>query len=100
LTTDELIVPEARAWTKSSRVPLVAVRPPAVSRPELAEPPSVDAAWKRMPPLSRFTRSDGLVKESVAPLTVRLLATVVPEVKVAAPSRAFEPLAMAPTEVA
>ena len=102
LTTDALIVPEARALTNSSRVPLVAVRPPAVSRPP-AVPPSTAAVCSRMPPLSRFSTFSGAANASVPPamFTVRLLATFVPELNVpAAVSRTFEPLCTCPNVVA
>ena len=76
-------------WMNSSRVPLVAVGPPAVSRPGTAVVPSALAALvalKSRPPLWRSSRSLAAAKETVVVFaTLRLLAVLVPARSVAEP---------------
>ena len=76
-------------WMKSSRVPVVAVEPPAVSRPGTASEPRALALlvpFKSRPPLWRSSRSLAAEKETVVPpATLRLLAVLVPGSSVALP---------------
>ena len=73
-------------WMKSSRVPLVAEAPPAVSRPGTAVLPmalALPVLLKSRPPLWRSSRSFAAAKLTVtAPESVRLLAVFVPALRV------------------